>query len=68
MEARYGQEVRGLYGMKLIVTAIVNIVTFVAITSYMIGVGVNSTIAAIIGAAAVFGEIALIVRGSIGLG
>ena len=42
---------------KAIVTAIINIVTFTVIYFELIGTGVNPTIAAIIAAAAVFGEI-----------
>ena len=43
-------------------------VTFILITGWMVGLGVDSTVSALIGAAAVFGEIALIVKAKLPIG
>ena len=47
---------------RLIAVAVVNILTFVFITGWMVEIGVDSTVASVIGAAAVFGELALVVK------
>jgi len=48
--------------LKLIVTAAINIVTFIAIDAWMVSTGVNSTIAGVIAGAAVFGEVVVSLR------
>ena len=48
--------------LKLIVTAAINIVTFIAIDAWMVSTGVNSTIAGVIAGVAVFGEVVVSLR------
>jgi len=48
--------------LQTIVAAAIAIVTFIVIDAWMISTGVNPTVAAIIAAAAVFGEIIIYVK------
>ncbi len=50
------QEVNHLSGVE---AAIMSIVTFIVIVAFMVAMGVDATVAALIGGAAVFGELIL---------